>query len=96
LIVGVVTLFIWLNYLEKQIWKGQYRNYWTLVIVTTSVFFFFSKGLNIPPMVSMSCGAFIALGILLPYFQGRLNNCFDFDTVPKIDQILFHNMRKNR
>ncbi|MDX1924126.1 MAG: phosphatase PAP2 family protein [Rickettsiaceae bacterium] len=74
-IVGIATIFIWINYLETQIWKEQYFKYWTVVIVTIAGFFFFSfsRGLSIPPMVSMSSGALIGLGILLPYFQGRLN-----------------------
>lgn len=69
LVIGIFTILLWNNYLEKQILKTQCFKYWTFITVTILVFFFISIDLDTPPMVSMSIGVLIGIGFVLKYLQ---------------------------
>ena len=71
LIIGVFTILLWKNYLEKQILKMQFFKYWTFITITIFGFFFISVNLVTSPMVSISISVLIGFGFLLPYLQDR-------------------------
>ena len=69
MIVGLVIVVVWHYQLKDKILSGSRCVYWSLLVTLLLCYVFFSYDLEMPPMLPISLGACVGVGLSLKYMD---------------------------